>query len=94
LSRRLLVPGNITIIALPPKCPDLNPGRKRLAIPARQLALKSRSNPTTISSITAVWPGTSSSISPGASCPSDYANGRTGSDQWDLVLLAFLGGSD
>jgi hypothetical protein len=30
--------------------------------------------------------GTSSSISLGASCPSDCANGPTGSDQWDLVL--------
>jgi hypothetical protein len=29
----------------------------------------------------AVWRGTSSSISPGESCPSDCANGRTGSDQ-------------
>jgi hypothetical protein len=31
--------------------------------------------------------GTSSSISLGASCPSDCANGPTGSDQWDLVLF-------
>jgi hypothetical protein len=30
--------------------------------------------------------GTSSSTSLGASCPSDCANGPTGSDQWDLVL--------
>src|SRR6516162_1952012 len=44
------------------------------------------SNPTTISSTIAVTLGTSSSISPGASCPSDCANGRTGSDQWELVL--------
>ena len=43
------------------------------------------SNLTTISSTTAVWRGTSSSISPGESCPSDCANGRTGSDQWDSV---------
>jgi hypothetical protein len=27
----------------------------------------------------------SSSISHGASCPSDCANGRTGSNHWDLV---------
>jgi hypothetical protein len=33
-----------------------------------------------------VRPGTSSSISHGASCPSDCANGRTGSNHWDLVL--------
>src|SRR6516162_11520969 len=45
------------------------------------------SNPTTISSTIAVTLGTSSSISPGASCPSDCANGRTGSDQWELVLV-------
>jgi hypothetical protein len=30
--------------------------------------------------------GTSLSTSLGASCPSDCANGPTGSDQWDLVL--------
>ena len=30
--------------------------------------------------------GTNWSISSGGSCPSDRANGRTGSDQWDLVL--------
>jgi hypothetical protein len=35
-----------------------------------------------------VWRGTSSSISPGASCPSDCAIGRTSSDQWDSVLGA------
>src|SRR5262249_21612025 len=45
------------------------------------------SNPTTISSTIAATLGTSWSISPGASCPLDCANGRTGSDQWELVLL-------
>src|SRR6516162_9810692 len=45
------------------------------------------SNPTTISSTIAATLGTSSSTSPGASCPSDCANGRTGSDQWELVLI-------
>ena len=43
------------------------------------------SNPTTISSTTAVPHGISSSISHGASCPSDCAIGHKGSDQWDLV---------
>src|SRR5437899_2869242 len=42
LSTRLVVPANITIIALPPKCPELNPVEKRLAVHARQLALKPR----------------------------------------------------
>ena len=39
------------------------------------------SNPTTTSSITAATPGTSSSISHGASSPSECATGRTGTDQ-------------
>ena len=39
--------------------------------------------PTTI----AATLGTSWSISPGASCPLDCANGRTGSDQGELVLI-------
>ena len=42
--------------------------------------------PTTISSTTAARDGTISSISPGESCPSDCANGPTGSAQWDSVL--------
>src|SRR3974390_2812658 len=45
------------------------------------------SNPTTILSTTAARLGTSSSTNHGASCPSDCANGPTGSDQWDLVLV-------
>src|SRR5262249_495675 len=45
--------------------------------------------PTTISSTIVVRHGTSSSISLGASCPSDCANGPTGSDQWDLVLAKY-----
>src|SRR5262249_56904202 len=44
------------------------------------------SNHTTISSTIVARPGTSSSISRGASCLSDCVNGRTSSDQWDSVL--------
>jgi lipoprotein-anchoring transpeptidase ErfK/SrfK len=43
------------------------------------------SNHTTISSTIVARPGISSSISLGASCLSDCANGRTSSDQWDSV---------
>ena len=82
LSTRLVVPANITIIPLPPKCPELNPVENVWQF-MRDNWL---SNPTTISSTIAVRLGTSSSISPGASCPSDCANGPTGSDQWDSVL--------
>ena len=41
---------------------------------------------TTTSSRSAATPGTASSASPGASCPSASAIGRMGSDQWELVL--------
>jgi DDE superfamily endonuclease len=84
LSTGLVVPPNITIIALPPKCPELNPVENVWQFLCRTAS----SNLTTISSTTAVWRGISSSISPGESCPSDCANGRTGSDQWDSILLA------
>ena len=42
--------------------------------------------PATTSSTTAATPGTSSSISRGASCPWDWAHGHVGPDQWPLVL--------
>jgi hypothetical protein len=35
LSGSLIVPSNITLIALPAKCPELNPQRKYLAVHAR-----------------------------------------------------------
>jgi len=40
LSGKLTVPNNITIIPLPPKCPELNPQGERLAIHPRQLAVQ------------------------------------------------------
>ena len=39
-SGRLVMPPNITLIPLPAKCPELNSAGKRLAVSARQLALK------------------------------------------------------
>src|ERR1035438_6956947 len=59
-----------------------SPGQPSCATIGSQITC---SNPTTISSAIAAMLGTSSSISLGRSCPSDCANGRTGSDQWDLV---------
>src|SRR5262245_52736961 len=40
MSTRLVVPANVTIITLPPKCPELNPVENRVAVHARQLAFK------------------------------------------------------
>ena len=41
MSTRLVVPSNITIVALPPKSPELNPVENIWQIHARQLALQS-----------------------------------------------------
>jgi putative transposase len=41
-SKKLPVPGNITVVPLPPKSPELNPVGKYLAVHARQLALEPR----------------------------------------------------
>src|SRR5476651_1435741 len=42
LSARLLIPANITIIPLPPKCPELNPVENIWQYMPRQLALQPR----------------------------------------------------
>jgi hypothetical protein len=69
---------------------------KHLAIDARQLAPElaegptASSNPTTTSSTTAASPGTSSSICPGKSSPSERESGPIGHDQRDLVLYMRL----
>jgi transposase len=80
LSTRLVVPANVTIITLPPKCPELNPVENVWQyIWLSNRIFKSHDDLVDI----VARPGTSSSISLGASCPSDCANGRTSSDQWD-----------
>src|SRR6267154_5162358 len=85
LSTGLVVPPNITIMALPPKCPELNPVENVWQF----LRDNWLSNRVFKSYDDLVYHccvrGTSSSISPGGSCPSNYANGRMGSDQWHLV---------
>jgi len=86
MSTRLVVPVNITIIALPPKCPELTRLRTCGSSCATTGFRTGSSNHTTISSTIVARPGTSSLISPGASCLSDCVNGRTSSDQWDSVL--------
>ena len=89
LSTRLVVPANITIIPLPPKCPELNPVENVWQF-MRDNWLSNRifkSYDDLVDHCCAAW---NKLISPGASCPSDCANGRTGSNHWDLVLIHFL----
>ena len=85
LSTGLVVPPNITIMALPPKCPELNPVENVWQF-LRDNWLSNRVFKSYDDLVDhCCVRGTSSSISPGESCPSDCANGRTGSDQWDSV---------
>ena len=73
LASRLVVPPNITLVALPPKCPELNP--------VENVWQFMRDNWPT-----AATPGTSSPTSHGPSCPSASVIGHTGPDQRDPVL--------
>jgi hypothetical protein len=86
MSNRLVVPRNITITPLPPKCPELNPVENVWQL-LRDNWLSNRIfksyNPRSLP----VTHGTNSSICPGKSCPSVCATGRIGSRQRDLVLL-------
>ena len=68
LSDKLVMPHNITIVPLPPKCPELNPQENIWQfMPDNWLSNRVRSKMLTQSSITAVMPGTSSKLSPGPS---------------------------
>lgn len=62
--------------------PRAKPGRERLEIHARRLPIQPNLQ---ILVDHCCWAGTSLSTSPGASCPSDYANGHKG------VLIERLG---
>ena len=86
LSRHLVVPATITLVPLPPKCPELNPVENVWQFRATTGCRTGFSTPTTTSSTIAAKRGTASSISPGRSCRSGCASGRTRSDPWNLVL--------
>src|SRR5215469_12723968 len=67
--------------------PRAQPGRERLAVHARQLALQPHLQILLRSRrplLCGMEQARRSALA--ASCPSDCANGPTGSDQWDLVL--------
>jgi hypothetical protein len=74
MSTRLVVPPKITIIALPSKCPELNPVENVWQFMRDNWLSNRILNFMTILSTTAARHGTSSSTSLGASCPSDCAN--------------------
>ena len=84
-SAELIVPPNITLMPLPPRCPELNPVENVWQFMRDNWLSNRIYQSTTISSTTAATPGTNSSISHGGSCRSVSATGLMGSDQCALV---------
>ena len=70
MSAKLNVPANITIVLLPPKCPELNPQENVWQLLRDNWLLNRVFASTTLSSTIAATPGTGSLSSPGSSCPS------------------------
>jgi transposase len=83
MTDKLDVPANITILPLPPKCPELNPTENVRRF-MRDNWLSNRVFKSYDDTIAATH-GTSSSASLGASCPSGCAIGPIGSDHCGLV---------
>lgn len=84
-SAELVVPDNISLMPLPPRCPELNPVENVWQFMRDNWLSNRVYSHTTTSSIIAATPGTSSSINHGASCPSASGNGLMGTDQRTLV---------
>src|SRR5689334_14782023 len=79
LSRKLVVPHNITIVPLPPKCPELNPQENVWQF-IRDNWLSNRVFDDIHALIDHCCDGTSWRLSPGPSCLSACAIGHIGSD--------------
>jgi hypothetical protein len=84
LSGRLVMPPN-HLDPIAGEMSGVQSAGKRLAVPTRQLAQTESSNPMAMSSTIAARRGTSLSINPGGSCPSDFVIGPMGPDQRVLV---------
>ena len=87
LSSRLIVPKNITLVPLPPKCPELNPV-ENLWQYMRDNWLSNRifkSYEDILDHCCYAWNKLIDKCL-GKSCPSASAIGLCGSNQWELVL--------
>ena len=87
LSKRLVIPDNVTLVPLPAKAPELNPVENVWQFMRENWLSNRVSPPTPISSTIAAPLGTSSPTSLGASCPSDCATGCIGRDQQELAFM-------
>ncbi len=87
ITPKLKVPDNITLMFLPPRSPECEPGREPLAVHEGQLAVECvfKDYDDIVHHCCAAL-GTGSLISRGRSCPSECATGRIGHDQRTLVL--------
>jgi hypothetical protein len=89
LSDKLIVPPNITLVPLPPKCPELNPVENVWQF-IRDNWLSNRvfrSYGDILEHCCFAWNKLrQSALDP--LCRSDCAIGLSGSDQWDLVLAS------
>ena len=84
-SKALVVPGNITLMPLPPKCPELNPIENVWQF-MRDNWLSNRVFKSYDDILDhCASPGTASPTNRGASCPSGCELGRIGSNQRVLV---------
>ena len=81
LSAGLVIPDNITLLPLPPKCPERNPVENVWQFRRDNGCRTASSKPATISPTSAASPGTASPINRGPSCLSDCASGRMGEHQ-------------
>jgi len=84
-SAELVVPPNMTLMPLPPRCPELNPVENVWQF-MRDNWLSNRifkSYEDIVQECCQAWNNSSTSL--GASCPSACDNGRSGSDQCTLV---------
>ena len=78
LTPKLAIPDNITVLALPPRSPELNPVENVWQFMRDNWLSNRSSNPTKTSSRCAAKPGTTSSTN---RMSLGCANGRMGSDQ-------------
>jgi hypothetical protein len=86
--QQLGCPGNITILPLPPKSPELNPVENIWQFIRETGSRTASSNPMMISSTTAATLGENCRTDHGRSCPSVGGNRPMSSDQRGLVLTA------
>lgn len=84
---KLPILSNLTLVPLPPKCPELNVIENVWQFIRDNWLFTGSSRRTKPSSVSSATHGTGSLMSCGESCPSGYATGQLGSGQQELVSV-------